>query len=280
MWTIDGELNAPGIIAQTRTYHWPRPFESLESTESPVVMLALSRQPKTIGRYCPPGRDGRFVGIGGVSFAPARIPMQWRTDGGAVRLLRCELDQARFRALTARRDDWRAEELEASLDIRGTGLGLVLARLLGELNAPGFAARALTEAMGIELTVGLARYFGKVAAGRPGEPVGSLPVGRLTDYIESLETPAPSIGDLAAVCGVSQGYLMRAFKARTGMTIHAYIDQVRLAKARALLGGTDIQVKEIAFRLGFATAANFSTAFHKGAGETPRAFRLRFRRGG
>lgn len=71
---------------------------------------------------------------------------------------------------------------------------------------------------------------------------------------------------------------MRAFKASTGLTIHAYVEQVRLAKAKALLSDTDIQLKEIAFRLGFSNAANFSAAFRKSAGESPREFRRRFGR--
>ena len=72
-----------------------------------------------------------------------------------------------------------------------------------------------------------------------------------------------------------KGHLMRAFKASTGLTIHAYVEQVRLAKAKALLSDTDIQLKEIAFRLGFSNAANFSAAFRKSAGESPREFRRR-----
>ena len=278
MWTLDAELVAPGITLQTRTYRWPSPFESLESTECHSAMLTLSRwPPTTVGRYCPGGRDGRFVPIGSVTFAPANVPMHWRTDGGCVKLLQCKFDQARFRTLTSRDSDWEPAELEASLDIRGTRLDQVLAQLLGELTGPGFATSALVEALGIELMIGLGRYFGKVqndvqSGGKPS----ALPISRLTDYIESLASPSPSIGELAAVCGVSRRKLMRLFKADTGLTVHAYVEQVRLAKAKALLSDTDIQLKEIAFRLGFSSPATFSAAFHKSVGEPPGAFRRRF----
>jgi AraC family transcriptional regulator len=49
----------------------------------------------------------------------------------------------------------------------------------------------------------------------------------------------------------------------------------RLQRADRLLLETDLPLKEIAYRLGFANAANFSTSFSKERELTPGQFRRR-----
>jgi AraC family transcriptional regulator len=68
--------------------------------------------------------------------------------------------------------------------------------------------------------------------------------------------------------------LTRGFRISRGCSIGEYLAQNRLAHAKRMLA-MNISVKEVAFSLGFATPANFSTTFRKATGETPRQFRER-----
>ena len=80
------------------------------------------------------------------------------------------------------------------------------------------------------------------------------------------------------MCGVSAGHLSRAFKESTGMTIHGFVQEVRLEHAKRLLTNTDRPIKEIAYELGFSHPPAFAAAFRRLSGETPGNFRSASRR--
>ena len=96
---------------------------------------------------------------------------------------------------------------------------------------------------------------------------------RLREALSELDGPAPGLVELAHIAGVSPRHLTRAFKQATGRTMGDYVQEVRLDRARDLLAGTDLPLKEIASKLGFASLASFSTAFRRAAGETPTGYR-------
>ncbi|WFB35734.1 AraC family transcriptional regulator [Kiritimatiellota bacterium B12222] len=83
-----------------------------------------------------------------------------------------------------------------------------------------------------------------------------------------------SEGELAEKCGLSVNQLALLFKGETGLTPFQYYDRLRLERARLLLVDTDLQVKEVAFELGFSSSPHFTNWFKQREGEGPRAFRL------
>ena len=186
---------------------------------------------------------------------------------------------ARFAEITGHGADWKISDLEVCADIRDPRIEEPLMRLAQEIASPGFAAATLVEAVSIGLAVDLARYLrrpGTEARMRAG--LGSRELAHIRAAIEESDAGLPTISDLAALCGMSERHLMRTFKAATGETIKAYVERVRLARAKAMLSRTDLLLKEIAARLGFATPSGFSVAFRRLAGETPTEFRRHFRR--
>jgi AraC-like DNA-binding protein len=54
-----------------------------------------------------------------------------------------------------------------------------------------------------------------------------------------------------------------------------YIAKIRIDKARALLVETDMDIKEIAYRLGFSNQQYFSTLFKKATNMSPSSYRGR-----
>lgn len=71
----------------------------------------------------------------------------------------------------------------------------------------------------------------------------------------------------------SAPHLRRLFKATTGMTVSSNVESKRVARAKSLLTERPIPLNEIAFRPGFSSAASFSTAFRRGTGMAPIAYR-------
>jgi AraC-like DNA-binding protein len=61
--------------------------------------------------------------------------------------------------------------------------------------------------------------------------------------------------------------------AREGVTYGSLLNKVRLERARSLLSESDMRISSISLDLGYDSQANFSRAFQKWSGQSPRAFR-------
>ena len=94
---------------------------------------------------------------------------------------------------------------------------------------------------------------------------------RLADTLED----APSMPAVARELGVAYSYFRREFKRHTGLSPQRYLNQLRLEKARRLMGATDEPLKAIASRLGFSSQYHFSTAFKRQFGVAPQHWRRR-----
>jgi len=78
---------------------------------------------------------------------------------------------------------------------------------------------------------------------------------------------------LAQDLGMGLSTLRRRFKAATGLPLHQYALQSRMASARTLLGETDLPIKAVAQRLGYDNVYFFSRQFRQHLHVTPSAYR-------
>ncbi|MFT3938133.1 helix-turn-helix transcriptional regulator [Rhodopseudomonas sp.] len=81
---------------------------------------------------------------------------------------------------------------------------------------------------------------------------------------------------IAAAAGLNPGSLQRAFRLTHGATIFEYVRGRKLDHARELLERDNISVGEAAHLVGYRTLGNFSTAFRRRFGITPRQIRPRY----
>lgn len=72
---------------------------------------------------------------------------------------------------------------------------------------------------------------------------------------------------------VDRQRLQQIFKAETGITIHAYVVERRLERARNLLDGTSRSVGDIALATGFADQSHLTRAFKRQHGVPPGRWR-------
>ncbi len=86
-----------------------------------------------------------------------------------------------------------------------------------------------------------------------------------------------TVVDLAAHAHVSDRHLTRIFKTELGMTPHAYIESVRVEKARNELESSDATLERIASVCGFGTVDTLVRAFRRRLNATPTEYRSRFR---
>ena len=98
-------------------------------------------------------------------------------------------------------------------------------------------------------------------------------VNQVKKYIVEHLDGDTSLYNLAEKVHFSQEYLLRIFKKKEGITILQYINDLKLAAAKQLLTDSELQVREIADRLGFASQGYFGRFFRNKTGLTPNAYR-------
>lgn len=146
-------------------------------------------------------------------------------------------------------------------------------RCLRELHAADAAAELALEAAALEMVATLVRA---------GTPRGRRPpewLGPVCDYLHARALDRIRLADLAAVAGIHEVHLVRAFRAHLGVTPGAYLRGLRIEHARRALARTDAPLADIALEAGFSSQAHFTRVFHRLAGVTPAAFRRARRRG-
>ena len=102
--------------------------------------------------------------------------------------------------------------------------------------------------------------------------LGTL-VRQATVMLEQQVERDVDLRQLAASLGVSYDGFRHAFKRHTGLAPHHYLQELRVNRAKELLYGTELPVKEIAVALGFADPYYFSRAFRKTTGVSPNRWR-------
>ncbi|HRQ66131.1 MAG TPA: helix-turn-helix domain-containing protein [Xanthomonadaceae bacterium] len=86
-----------------------------------------------------------------------------------------------------------------------------------------------------------------------------------------------SVTRLASHCGTSERSLLRHFRACFGATPIAYIQQMRVERAKALLESTHLSLEEIVERCGYSDLSSFRRLFRRTTTLTPGDYRERFR---
>lgn len=109
----------------------------------------------------------------------------------------------------------------------------------------------------------------------PSAPAPSAPgylhpaVQRTLATLHSHFAHPPAVTEIAAKAGVATTHLSRLFAKETGLTISAYLRQLRMERASRLLLTGDCNVTETALAVGYASLGQFSYAFSKTYGHPP-----------
>ncbi len=82
-----------------------------------------------------------------------------------------------------------------------------------------------------------------------------------------------SVEELAKMYGFSKSYFIEVFKRNLGESPHAYLNKLRISRAKLLLETTNDPICEIAEQCGFKKANTFTSLFKTLTGKTPTAYR-------
>jgi len=102
-----------------------------------------------------------------------------------------------------------------------------------------------------------------------------MAVQKSLEIIEARMQDPPTLGELASLSGLSRTYFSHVFREVTRMRLQDYLIQIRLDKAKDLLGTIDLKIKEVAYHTGFRDPNYFCRTFKKKTGLNPTNWRLR-----
>lgn len=117
----------------------------------------------------------------------------------------------------------------------------------------------------------------------PELPAKTLPPGRAThaerivdrmlEYVREHCRKPMSLGEVAQSLDMNASYLSTLFARTTGLAFHAYLDELRLAKAKELLRDPRLPIAQVACECGYASDDWFRHAFKAKTGMSPTAWR-------
>lgn len=97
---------------------------------------------------------------------------------------------------------------------------------------------------------------------------------RLTTFIQKNAFDSDlSASMVAREFNISSAYFSQFFKEQVGSNFSTYLEQLRIARAKELLNGTDSNVQEIAVSIGYNSSNSFIRAFKRSEGRTPSEYR-------
>ena len=91
------------------------------------------------------------------------------------------------------------------------------------------------------------------------------------EYLSENLSENISLDTLSQKTHVSKFHLLRQFKLETGLTVHRYLVQLRICRAKEFLKSGK-SISETAFELGFNDQAHFSKSFKRFTSQTPGQF--------
>jgi len=112
------------------------------------------------------------------------------------------------------------------------------------------------------------------AHGRPARALQKWRLKRVVDYVDASLSSKITLGDLAAIAGLSRMHFASQFRVATGLRPHEFLLQRRIRRAEQLMSDTTMTIMEIALTVGFQTQAHFTTVFKRFSGCTPRRWRI------
>ena len=153
------------------------------------------------------------------------------------------------------------------------GMDLALALVEDDLGAEVALTVARMMVVFLKRPGGQAQFSGALSAQQASRPA----LRELQSWIANHLDEDLSVAALAARANFSERSFARAFKAEVGQTPAAYVEMLRVERARALLEDGAESLEAVTRDAGFSSSEVLRRAFHRRLGVSPAAYRDRFR---
>ncbi len=208
---------------------------------------------------------------------PAFEAYRWLTQG-PIDFVHVTLSQGHLGRLAVEEFDREPNQLTLR-PIVGAGDPLITSlchALLADLERPD-AGILYRESLLIALSYNVARRFSNMTAAEPARQsakggLAGWQLRRVIDYMRTHMAHDITLDQLVGLTGLSRAQFFRAFGRSIGRSPYAYLTDLRVRRARELLGTTKVPIGNVAAQVGL-NGPQFSTAFRKRVGRSPSLYR-------
>jgi AraC family transcriptional regulator len=169
------------------------------------------------------------------------------------------------------------DRVELLLELRKVDLLIhqILKLLKAELEGDGVGDRIYIESLSTTLAAHLLRHYSsrKHMIFRVEKGLSRYQLKQAIEYINDHLGEDISLAAIATHLNMSQYYFCRLFKQSTGITVHQYLTQQRVERAKHLLKQQKMTITAIALECGFANQSHLAKHFRAYTGVTPKHFR-------
>ena len=96
---------------------------------------------------------------------------------------------------------------------------------------------------------------------------------KVRDFAEQHSTDGFTLARAAKVDGLSENYFSSFFHDKVGIRFSTWVNHLRVRKAMDLLSSRNLQITDVAYRVGFGDLRTFQRAFRRHTGTTASAFK-------
>ena len=114
----------------------------------------------------------------------------------------------------------------------------------------------------------------KIAVDRSNEEtVGHPNIRRAITFVREHFTEDITLADVAREAGLSRFHFCRLFHLEAGVSLRAYLHNLRVNRAKVLLADRGLTVTEVAYTVGFNDLSHFDRTFCRMVGRSPTEYR-------
>jgi len=126
-----------------------------------------------------------------------------------------------------------------------------------------------------KLTEILENFINKVSTIK--EKKRKIKIHRMREYIDQNFTQEVTASNVAKSAGLSMSRALHLFKEETGMSLSNFVTKLRIGYGKYLLLNTDVNIADLANKVGFYDQSHFTKYFKKFERITPSRFRLKYK---
>lgn len=139
----------------------------------------------------------------------------------------------------------------------------------------GEVIRSLSEALSHTVLLAMSKAQSERAPEKTSTTRGQQIFNRFMELLTDYHTRERSLGFYAEKLCLTPKYMSAMVKGYTGKGALDWINEYVVLEAKILLGNTDLNVQQIAYRLNFPTQSAFGKYFRQQTGMSPRNYRQR-----
>jgi AraC family transcriptional regulator len=222
--------------------------------------------------------DQSYYGLavhGDIDIIPANTPSLWHFAERNSEIILSLIPELVDTVAEQLEFDPRRIEIRNRFQIRDPHLENIGWALKAELECGYPSGRLYLDSLAVAMAARLVTCHSSGSV-EPNKQNGSLAGRRLKQVLSFIEDNLSrniSLGEIAAVAGLSVSHFKTLFRAAVGLPVHQYVIRRRIERAKILLSESNLPISQIALETGFAHQSHLAHHMRRVLGISPKAVR-------